>query len=205
MTTSELAEFLLTSLFDAAEEKGYDEIFYLSEFAEKVRIKDLAKISNATRILRDRGLIQNYNESIGGGPKARISGEGCLFIERGGETGIVQEYREHPEKFIIIDKSTTIHGSVSNSNIAVHASNVTQTVTPGSSSEIISKMIEAIKNDASLAASESMDILKDLESLKLQCGKANMNKAIVRGLLEHLANISSIGSLVLQIKSILLP
>lgn len=205
MTTSELSEFLLSSLFDAAEEQGYHQIFYLREFAEKVGVKDEAKISNAARILYDRGLIQNYNETIGGGPKAKISGEGCLFVERGGETGVIPEFKRHPEKFLLIDKSTKIYGPVSNSNIAVNVSNTIQSISSGNYLDLISKMAEVIKNDTSLSDLEIEDVLKDIEALKLQCGKTSMNRTVVSGLLEHLSNVSSIGSLILQIKSILFP
>ncbi|MBI5888076.1 MAG: hypothetical protein HZB82_05115 [Deltaproteobacteria bacterium] len=59
MNTKELAEFLLTSLHDAAEAEGYDKIFYLKDFAKKVGIEDLIRISNAAMILKSRGFIQN--------------------------------------------------------------------------------------------------------------------------------------------------
>lgn len=96
MNTSELAELFLTSLYDLAESEGHTKLFHLNDFATKIGVHDIGKITKAANILESRGLIHLVSYQVGGGVSASISGEGCLFVERGGETGIIQKYRQKP-------------------------------------------------------------------------------------------------------------
>src|SRR4030043_2403969 len=129
MNTSELAELFLTSLYDLAESEGHSKLFYLNDFATKIGVNDIGKIIKAAEILDARGLIHPVSYELGGGVHTAISGEGCLFVEQGGETGIIQKYRQNPDTFIVkIDQSTNIHGNVSHSNVSMHSRRVRQAV-----------------------------------------------------------------------------
>lgn len=201
MNTSELAELFLTSLYDLAESEGHTKLFHLNDFATKIGVYDIGKITKAANILESRGLIYPVSYQVGGGVSASISGEGCLFVERGGETGIIQKYRQNPDTFIVkIDQSTNIHGNISHSSIAMHSQSVTQAVTINNDIQsIISTIADTLKADASLNAQDREDLLHDIETLNIQLAKNKKDRSFIDGILSNLSNVSSIASLVLQL------
>jgi len=201
MNTSELAELFLTSLYDLAESEGHSKLFYLNDFATKIGVNDIGKITKAAKILEARALIHPVAYDIAGGVRASISGEGCLFVERGGETGIIQKYRQNPETFIVnIDQSMNVHGNVSHSSISSHSRGVSQAVTINNDIQgIISTIINALKADAFLSAQDREDLLHDIEILKIQLSKNKKDKTFIESILGNLSNVSSIASFVLQL------
>lgn len=130
MTNTQLAELLLVRLYDLAESQGHSELHALNEIAAEFGITDKSKVFNLAKTLEGRGLIQG---SFTSGPavKARITGEGVLLVERGGDTGVIRDYREHPQSFsVAIDQSTHFHAAVANSNVVAHSPEATQRLAP---------------------------------------------------------------------------
>ena len=197
--------FFLTSLYDLAESEGHTKLFHLNDFATKIGVHDIGKITKAANILESRGLIHLVSYQVGGGVSASISGEGCLFVERGGETGIIQKYRQNPDTFIVkIDQSTNIHGNVSHSSIVTHSQGVTQAVTINNDIQsIVSTIVDTLQADASLNAQDREDLLHDVETLKIQLAKNKKDKSFIEGILSNLSNLSSIASLVLQLRALI--
>lgn len=204
MNTSELAELFLTSLYDRAEAEGHTQLFYLNDFAVKMGVYDIGKITKAANILERRGYIHPVSYDIGGGVRASISGEGCYFVERGGETGIISRYRANPQTFITINQSTNIQGDVSNSNIATHSRESTQTIYTGPEiGSIIDQLVTTLKSDLSVSPQVKEDLLHDVESLESQLAKNNKDKNLIERILSNLSSVSSIASLVLKLKDLL--
>jgi len=199
MTNTELAELLLTTVFDTAEKEGHDTLVPLVEVAQKFGIKDDMKVHNLAKFLESRDLIRPLYTNVG--PLARITGEGAIFIERGGDTGIIRKYRNEPSSFIVnVDSSTNIYGDVSNSAVAANSPGATQTVSIGCDVKgILAQIVKALCSDASLSPAQLTDALQDIQTLKLQLAKTARNRSLIESILGNLANISSIGSFVAQL------
>jgi len=199
MTNTELAELFITLVYDEAESKGHHTQVFLDEIAKKFGVTDQSKVINVAKYLDSRGLIKGIfriNETY-----AMITGDGAIFVERGGDTGIIPKYRANPTSFIVnIDSSTTIYGNVSNSNIATHSPNVNQTISFTPEIEgIFSQIFEVLRKDPTLSQELLADAIQDIETLKLQIAKTNKNKTTIESILSTLSNISSIASLVAQL------
>lgn len=207
MTTTELAELFLVFLYKKAEEEGYDKIHSFNDFARELGIDDLGKIRNAATVLKDRGLIQNVIYAVGGNIAAAISGEGSLFVERGGDTGVIKRFKENPENYIInINQSTVFHGNVAQSTVTTHSRDVSQSIIINKDIEgIISQIIGALQKDDSINSNERDDLLRDIEVLKIQLSKNKKDKGHIDSLLSKLSEIASISSLIIQLKDVIGP
>ena len=100
MTNTELSELLLVRLYDLAESEGHFKLHDLNETAQEFGITDMARVFRLAQALEGRGLITG---AFASGPSvhASITGEGTLFVEQGGNTGIIKDYREHPQSFTV--------------------------------------------------------------------------------------------------------
>lgn len=207
MTTKELAELFLVFLYKKAEEEGYDKIHSLNDFALELGVTDIGKIMNAATVLENRGYIQYVIKAIGGEIGAAISGEGSLFVEHGGETGVIRKFEENPENYIInINQSTVFHGNVTQSTVSTHSRDVTQTININEDiGGVISQIINALQNDNSLNNHEREDLLRDVEILKIQLSKNTKDKGYIDSLISKLSDIASISSLIIQLKDVLGP
>ena len=199
MTNTELAELLLTTVFDTAEKEGHHTPVPLVKVAQQFGIKDAVKVYNLAKFLESRGLIDPLYTNLG--PLARITGEGAIFVERGGDTGIIPKYRKRPSSFVVnIDNSTNIYGDVSSSNIAVSSPSASQSISIDSDVEgVINQIGQTLKSDSLLSQIQLTDALHDLETLKLQLMKSTKNKSVIESILANMASISSIGSFVAQL------
>lgn len=197
MTVTELSELLLFFLYGQANKEGHTQIFSLNPYAHQLGIDDIGRIYNSTEILKNRGLIKNVCHHVGGMVRASISGEGCLFIENGGQTGIIQKYRSNPQAYTVnINQNTVIHGNVSNSNIAAHSSYVSQKVLSNDIQNILSEIIDALRRDSSLSNSEREDLLHDVETLRGQLSKNKKDRSLIERVLSNLSGVASIGSFI---------
>src|SRR4030043_1532266 len=98
MTTEELAELFLAHLYNLAEEAPHPNfLFSVNDFAPKLGITDREGLQKAINYLGDRGLIILASFDMFGGISAGITIEGSIFVEQGGETGVIQQYRKTPQ------------------------------------------------------------------------------------------------------------
>jgi hypothetical protein len=101
MTTEELAELFMVSLYDMAEAAPHPYfLFTMNDFAPRMGITDMADVRRALRFLEEKGLIFLASTDAWGGISAGITVDGSQFVENGGETGIIARYREDPAAFI---------------------------------------------------------------------------------------------------------
>ncbi len=97
MTTDELAELFLASLYDMAEAAPHPYfLFTMNEFAPRMGISDMAELRKAISLLEDKGLVYLASTDAWGGISAGITMEGSVFVEKGGETGIIERFRTRP-------------------------------------------------------------------------------------------------------------
>ncbi len=100
MTTEELAELFLGHLYELAEEAPHPNfLFSVNDFAPKVGLTDREELKKAINYLGDRGFVIVASFDMFGGVSAGITIEGSIFVEKGGETGIIERYRKIPQPF----------------------------------------------------------------------------------------------------------
>jgi hypothetical protein len=204
MTNTQLTELLLARLYELAESQGHFEMQSLNEIALEFGVTDMGKVFNLAKALEGRGLIKG---SFTSGPtsKALITGEGVLFVERGGDTGIMQNYRENPKSFTVsIDQSTHFHAAVASSNIAVHSPEAKQRL---SAAPDISSLLDAI--EASIRADTALDqhrleeAVSDVSFLRSELAREQPRRSVVNSILATLGDLSSITGLIMQLQPLL--
>ena len=203
MTNSELAELFLVRLYDLAEAHGYARFHSLDAIAEEFGVSDSMKIFNIGKSLANRGLITPAFTH--GNTSASINGDGALFVEQGGSTGVISDFRQHPERFrISVDQSTHFHGAVSGSNIAVHSAEVNQhTTLPTEIDALLKAINERLAADSTLGDKQRGELLKDVETVRTELQRSVPRKGILREVLGSLGDVSSIGQFVLQLQEVL--
>jgi hypothetical protein len=150
-------------------------------------------------------LINVISTFSGPSPIATLTGQGAVFVESGGESGIIRKYNANPAAFVInVDNRTTVQGNISNSNISSHSSNVNQQIQLAPNiAALLTAMVEKLNADNSISKDALSDALRDIETLKIQISKSGRNRNIIELIFSNLANISSIGSFVTQLSQLL--
>ena len=197
MTTEELAELFLAHLFDLADEAPHPNfLFSVNDFAPKLGITGREEVQKAVNYLGDRGFIILASFDRFGGISTGITIEGSVFVEKGGETGLIQRYRKNPQLFVItpsepppqpIDRERieTVNEEKQNSFSA------RRTV-----EAILEDIEDILERDDTVAAEARKDLLSDLVTLKIQMGRNVKNRQIIRVVLGNLSGIPSIAPLV---------
>jgi hypothetical protein len=120
MTMTELADLILTRMYDLAQTQGYAEQFDVRAIAREFGEHEYMKVFNASKVLEDKGWIL-ANFTMDEGIHAFLTGEGSIAVERGGITGIIHAFRQNPRRFLVVDQSTHYHGPISGQNIALNS------------------------------------------------------------------------------------
>ena len=194
MDPSILAELLLVSLYDLAEEQPHSYFFFpLDEIGIRLGATDMGQMIKAVQILESRGFAM-----LSVGPwsalSSMISSDGIFFVENGGETGVIKEYRNNPQE-IIETVSREVQAPPESET------NFTQDVSPEkvpdlSPSEMINTILSQIglvlANDSTITSSFREDAMRDLESLRIQLSRSSRNWRLVESLLDTLAEIPSL-------------
>jgi hypothetical protein len=198
MTTDQLAELFLASLYDMAEAAPHPYfLFTMNEFAPRMGISDMAELRKAISLLEDKGLVYLASTDAWGGISAGITMEGSVFVEKGGETGIIERFRTDPSSIGVAP------GQVSSPLLAERVPEPTVPSTPPSQPPIsdqegsmlqavLSEMATAIQNDTTMEPSARRDLLADIETLGIQLSKRTKNQAIIMAILDNLAGFSSL-------------
>lgn len=203
MTNTELAELFLLKLYDLAEAGGYSRSHSLDEIAREFGVTDHMKVLNIGESLASRGLITpGFSHD---GSSAFINGDGALFVEQGGTTGVIEAFRRDPGRFLIsVDQSTHFHGPVSGSNIAVHSTVGSQEATlPAGVEKVLGAIADRLATDASLDERQRGELVRDVEAIRSELHRAGPRKGLLRELLATLSDVSSIGQFVVQLQGLL--
>jgi hypothetical protein len=204
MTNTELSELLLVRLYDLAEAEGHFKLHDLNEIAQDFGVTDMARVFRLAQALEGRDLITG---SFASGPSvhASITGEGTLFVEQGGNTGVIRDYREHPQTFSVsIDQSTHFHAAVANSNVAVHSPEVRQHLELSAEISSLLAAIEAsVQTDSRLDQRRRDEALSDVSVLRSELARERPRRPVVDSILATLGDLSSITSLIMQLQPLL--
>ncbi|MCJ7785992.1 MAG: hypothetical protein MUP41_18825 [Desulfobacterales bacterium] len=197
MTTEELAELFLAHLYELADEAPHPNfLFSVNDFVPKLGITDREEVQKAINYLGDGGFIILASFDMLGGISAGITIEGSIFVEKGGETGIIEQYRKNPQ--------TLARTPSESSPLPIHQVS-TETVTEEKQSPFFARRgVEAIlediedilERDDTVAADDKKDLLSDLATLKIQMGRNVKSRQIIHVVLGNLSNIPSIAPLV---------
>lgn len=197
MTTEELAELFLAHLYELADEAPHPNfLFFINDFVPRLGITEREEVQKAINYLGDRGFIILASFDLLGGISAGITIEGSIFVEKGGETGIIEQYRKNPQPL-----AKTFSDP---SPLPIHQVRA-ETVTEEKQSpffarrgvEVILEDIEDIlERDDTVAADEKKDLLSDLATLKIQMKRNVRSRQIIDVVLGNLSKIPSIAPLV---------
>jgi hypothetical protein len=223
MTTQELAELFLTALYDLAEAAPHPNfLFNMNEFAPAVGISDFAELARAVSLLESKGLVYLSSFDAMGGVSAGITPDGSQFVEEGGETGIIAEVRKDPMKFyqggrdagpmvpsmehpIIKDmgpewmpQQNQIQERPRVSEPPASPSSTRAGIDPAVDGLLLAVSI-LIEKDTSLTKASRDDLLKDVETLRIQVQRNTLNKEVVVALLDSLSTVQSLVPLLTHI------
>lgn len=194
MDSTTLAELLLVSLYDLAEEQPHSYFFFqLDEIGTRLGATDMGQMIKAVQILETRGFAM-----LSVGPwsalSAMISGDGISFVENGGETGIIKAYRSNPREVIDIVSREVQAPPETVQTFSQEA--MPEKAQDLSLNEVIhtnlSRIALVLVNDPSIEAASREDAIKDLESLKIQLSRSSRNWRLIEMLLDALAEIPSL-------------
>lgn len=223
MTTQELAELFLTALYDLAEAAPHPNfLFNMNEFAPSVGISDFRELSEAVSLLEANGLVYLSSVDPMGGISAGITPDGSQFVEQGGETGIIAEFRKDPMKFYQ-DKRTAgpmapplEHPIIKDmgpewmqqpSAPLYQEPKSFEPVNPAPTRSGIDPAVDGLllavsillEKDGTITKADREDLLKDVESLRIQVQRNRLNKDVVTALLDSLATVQSVVPLLTHI------
>ena len=103
MTSPELAELLLVTLYKRAESHGYDSSFSLEDIAAESGESDRRTVTEVAKQLDQLDLIKADTDNFG--TSIRILGAGSALVEKGGQKDAVRRYREsktEPDPFPVL-------------------------------------------------------------------------------------------------------
>ena len=203
MTTEELAELFLAYLYELADESPHPNfLFSVNDFVPKLGTIDREEVQKAINYLGDRGFIILASFDMLGGISAGITIEGSIFVEKGGETGIIEKYRKNPK---------TMVGTRSEPSFLYVHQEKTERVNEERQSSFfairgVEAILEDIKNilerDDTVAADAKGDLLSDLATLKIQIGRNVKSRQIIDAVLSNLSSVPSIAPLVTGLNQI---
>ena len=207
MTTEELAELFLASLYDMAEAAPHPYfLFSMNEFAPRMGISDITELRKALSLLEDRGFVYLASTDAWGGVSAGITMEGSVFVEKGGETGIIERFRKDPSSIGIsqqpaaplLPSQTASEQPApleSSPQSPISGPDVSEAMLDAMLDSILSEMSTAVRNEAGLEPSAREDLFADIETLKIQLSKRSKNQAIIIAILDNLAGVPSLAPL----------
>jgi len=194
MDSTTLAELLLVSLYDLAEEQPHSYFFFqLDEVGTRLGATDMGQIIKAAQILESRG-----HAMLSAGPwsavSAMISGDGISFVEKGGETGIIKAYRSNPKEIIeLVSREVQApHEPAPNFRQEAQFGGIQDSSLSEMIQSILPRIGSVLMNDSSITTSVREDALKDLECLKIQISRNSRHWRLVEMLLDSLAEIPSL-------------
>ena len=205
MTTEELGELFLVHLYDLAEAAPHPNfLFMVNDFVSTMGISDREGLQKALDFLGDRGLIISAALDMWGGISAAITMEGSVFVEEGGETGIIARYRQDPQSFrrglpaepppapAPPKEAGAGSGGTCGVRPRIHAVEA-----------ILADIEEVLEKDATTAPEAWRDGLADLATLKIQMGRNVKNRQVIEAVLDNLGAIPSVTPLVAGLRCII--
>lgn len=208
MSTEELAELFLTYVYDLSEAAPHPNfLFSVNEFAPMMGITDLGEIHKAIELLESRGFVFLASYDSWGGISAAITMDGSAFVEKGGETGLIQRYRDDPQSFIKKIPEPAAPEYVPEperlSPRPVMEERQGGFFADRAVQAILADIEEILERDDSVGAEVKKDVFADLATLRIQMARNAKNQAVIEAMLENVSGIASIAPLVTGLQCIL--
>ena len=173
MTTEELAELFLAHLYDLAEEAPHPNfLFSVNDFTPKLGITDREEIQKALDYLGDRGFIILASFDMFGGISAGMTMEGSIFVEKGGETGVIERYRRTPQTFAGIPSEPPLPEIDRESTETVNKGKQNSFFARRSVEAILEDIKDVLEKNDTVADEARKDLLSDIATLKIQMGRS---------------------------------
>jgi hypothetical protein len=197
MTAEEIAELFLARLYELADEAPHPNfLFSVSDFVPTLGIADREEVQKAINYLGDRGFIILASFDMLGGISAGITIEGSIFVEKGGETGMIEQYRKNPQGSVRApsepssppigqERSETVTEEQQSSFFALCGAEA-----------ILEDIKDVLERDDTVAVDAKRDLLSDLATLKIQMGRNVKSRQMIDLVLGNLSSIPSIAPLV---------
>ena len=203
MTTEELAELFLVSLYDMAEAAPHPYfLFTMNEFVPRMGITDMAELRKAISLLEDKGLVYLASTDAWGGVSAGITMEGSVFVEKGGDTGIIERFRKDPSSIGIVPQAAPSPAPFPTQMVPELSAPPEPPAQPpvfdpseGMLDAILSEMATAVQNEIAMEASTRSDLLGDIETLRIQLLRRTKNQAVIMAVLDNLSEFPSLAPL----------
>jgi len=204
MTTEELAELFLAHVYDLAEAAPHPNfLFSVNDFAPSLGITDREELQKAITLLGDRGLFILASMDMYGGVSAGITMEGSSFVEKGGETGVIKQYRKDPQRLVKTPSAPLLAG-VAPETVETESEERRASLFASRTVEaILADMNDILERDDTVPAEMKKDLLSDLATLKIQMGRTVKDRRIIDAVLGNLAAIPSIAPLAAAIRGII--
>jgi len=156
-------------------------------------------VFDAREALELRGLVDPM-KVIGRIAPAKLTGEGRLYVEQGGDTGVIDEYRQHPSNFVIVSGTghqvaVGVQGDVSQSSGDAGV--------PEEVWELLDAIEEKLRADTSLDQRAREDALSDVTMARAQLERPEPNKRAALALIDPLAKVAAIGEFVARLGGLL--
>jgi hypothetical protein len=199
MTTEELAEVFLASLYDMAEAAPHPYfLFSMNEFVPRMGITDMADLRKALSLLEEKGLVFLASSDAWGGVSAGITMEGSVFVENGGQTGIIERFRQDPASIGIAPGPPPFPAEAAPEAASLPTPPIEPPIpeqTGGMLDAVLSEMATAIRNETAMELSTRRDLIADIETLGIQLSKKTTNQAIIMAILDNLSGFPSLAPL----------
>ncbi len=201
MTSEELAELFLASLYDMAEAAPHPYfLFSMNEFVPRMGISDMADLRKALNLLEERGFVYLASTDAWGGVSAGITMEGSVFVEKGGETGIIERFRNDPSSIGMVSQpapapfptQTTPEPSAPPGAPPLPP---TSDHAEGMLDAVLSEMATVVQHEMAMEPSTRSDLLADIETLKIQLLRRTKNQAVITAVIDNLSEFPSLAPL----------
>ena len=203
MTTDELAELFMAHLYDLAEAAPHPNfLFSVNDFAPKLGITDREELQKAINFLGDKGFVILASMDMFGGISAGITMEGSVFVEKGGETGVINQYRKDPQTFVKTLPELLSPAVALETTEAAGEEKQGPLFASRAVKAILADMEDILERDNTVAAEAKKDLLSDLATLRIQMERNVKDKRIIDAVLGNLSCIPSIAPLVTGLNSI---
>ena len=196
MTTEELAELFLARLYELADEAPHPNfLFSVNDFAPKLGITDREEVQKVLNYLGDRGFIILASFDMFGAISAGITIEGSVFVEKGGETGMIERYRKSPQTLVGASSEPSPR-AIDRETQAANEEGQSPFFARRAVEAILEDIEDLLKRDRTVTAEAMKDFLSDLATLKIQMERNVKNRQIINVVLGNLSSIPSIAPLV---------
>jgi hypothetical protein len=203
MTTEELAELFLAHLYELADEAPHPNfLFSVNDFVPKLGTTDREEVQKAINYLGDRGFIILASFNMFGGISAGITIEGSIFVEKGGETGMIEQYGKNAKTLVRTRSEPSFPQVHQEKTKTVNEERQSPFFALRGVEAILEDIKDILERDDTVAADAKRDLLSDLATFKIQIGRNMKSRQIIDVVLSNLSSIPSIAPLVTGLNQI---